>query len=59
MFLDEQLNKLSQLTRVVPYIALAILLWLFVMSIIVFLIYFNVTDMHTIIETMKKCVVSL
>ena len=59
MFLDEQLNKLSQLTRVVPWVALAILLWLFVMSIIVFLIYFNVTDMHTIIETMKKCVVSL
>lgn len=59
MFFDEQLNKINDVLKVLPYVFVCLILWLFVMSIVVFLLYFNIIDIKSIVEAMKQCVVSL
>lgn len=58
-FLDEQLNKVSQVTKILPYVLLSVIMWLFFMTILVVLLYFNILDIKSIVEGMKQCVVSL
>lgn len=58
-FLDEQLNKINDVLKVLPYVFICLILWLFFMSIVVFLLYFNIIDIKSIVEGMKQCVVSL
>lgn len=58
-FFDEQINKINQVFKVLPYVVFSIVLWLFVMSIVVFLLYFNILDIKSIVEAMKQCIVSL
>lgn len=59
MFIDEIEKKLSNLTDYLPYVIFAFVLWLVFITIMLFLLYFNIVDINTIIENMKKCVVSL
>lgn len=59
MFFDEQLSKINDVLKVLPYVFICLILWLFVMSIVVFLLYFNIIDIKSIVEAMKQCVVSL
>lgn len=59
MFFDEQLNKINRISKTLPYIIFALFIWLFIMSIIIFLLFFNILDIKVIVEAMKQCVVSL
>lgn len=59
MFFDESLNKMNKLFNIIPYVFFGLVVWLFIMSIMFFLLFFNIIDIKSIVEGMKQCVISL
>lgn len=45
--------------KFLPYILLALIIYIFIMTIILFLILYNVIDIHSIVNAMKQCYVAL
>lgn len=52
MFLTDVTNKVE----IIKYIGIAILIYTFVMTTLFFLLLFHVVDIHTIVESLQKCV---
>lgn len=51
-----ELDNLKYL-KYVPSILIGFCIYIFIMSVIIFLLYFNITDIKSIVEAMKQCVV--
>lgn len=53
MFLTDITDKFE----VMKTIGIALLIYVFVMTILFFLLLFHVVDIHTIVEQLQKCVI--
>lgn len=51
-------NDLKYLQYLKPFL-IGLVAYMFIMTLIVFLILFNVIDIHTIVEGMKQCTTGL
>lgn len=52
----DNFNKINDIINVLPYCVFGFLIWCVFITVMLFLVVYNVIDIHRIVEAMRVCI---